>query len=659
MKTEKNMKLRMRYCLLIILIINYYSVCIFAEPVFLREYCSGGNYTANSTYQSNLNLLLSSSLTVFRSVVSIVNEHRSASYGSEPDSAYGSYQCRSDLTSKDCEGCFDSVTGDILNSIRCPNSRQGIVWYEECILRYSNESFIPVVQEKPVFYIVNETKVTSNRDEFNKTLAGLMDELVRESTASEDSHQFATGEANLTESRKIYGLVQCTPDILSSDCRNCLNRVVRNLSVCCLGKVGARVLNPTCNFRYELHPFYESKVMNATAPQSSLPTSTNAKRKNSSGKFAIIMAVLSVIAVLCIIAIWCLCSRKASRKTKKFDKIYEIQSAESVQFNFDSIKAATDNFSTANKLGEGGFGPVYKGTLSDAQEIAVKRLSKNSGQGEVEFKNEVVLLVKLQHRNLVKLLGFCLDGQERLLVYNFMPNSSLDRLIFGPVPRTHLDWKKRYKIIGGIARGLLYLHEDSRLKIIHRDLKASNVLLDADMNPKIADFGMARLFKVDQTQASTNRIVGTYGYMAPEYAMHGKFSDKTDVFSFGVLVLEIIIGKKINDPAISGDLLSYTWRHWNNGTALEMLSSNLKDNHSESEVMRCIHIGLLCVQENAADRPTMAKIVLMLNNYSTNLPVPSVPALFSHSFKNHDFTWGANTDPSSVNEASITELFPR
>ncbi|KAI3930113.1 hypothetical protein MKX01_036634 [Papaver californicum] len=173
---------------------------------------------------------------------------------------------------------------------------------------------------------------------------------------------------------------------------------------------------------------------------------------------------------------------------------------------------------------------------------------------------------------------------------------------------------------------------------------------------------MARLLKVDQTQASTVKIFGTYGYMAPEYAMHGKFSEKSDVFSFGVLVLEIIIGKKnnsFNDPEISGDLLSYAWRHWNNGTALEMLSSNLKDNNSESEVMRCIHIGLLCVQEDAADRPTMASIILMLNNYSTNLPVPSVPALFTHSFKNYDHTWGVNTDTSSVNEASISELYPR
>ncbi|KAI3986578.1 hypothetical protein MKX01_014116 [Papaver californicum] len=179
------------------------------------------------------------------------------------------------------------------------------------------------------------------------------------------------------------------------------------------------------------------------------------------------------------------------------------------------------------------------------------------------------------------------------------------------------------------------------------------------MNPKITDFGMCRLFKVDQTEASTVRIVGTYGYMSPEYAMHGKFSEKSDIFSFGVLVLEILCGKKnisFNDPDVSGDLLSYAWRHWNNGTALDLLDSVLKDNHSESEVMRCVHIRLLCVQEDAADRPTMASIVLMLNNFSTYLPVPSVPAVFIRSFRESKFRWEDSKDPLSVSDQSTSNL---
>ncbi|KAI3947319.1 hypothetical protein MKW92_005984 [Papaver armeniacum] len=669
----------MGYTLMILIFIINYLVCVFAIPTFLREFCSGGNYTTNSTYQSNLNLLLNSTLPVFKTEGGVSNEHRSANTGSEPDTVYGSFQCRSDLKSNECEDCFDSATEDITKSIRCPNSKQGILWYEECILRYSNESLHPILQDKPVFYIVNETTVTStNQDEFSKTLARLVEKLVRESTVAKN--QFATGEADFATSRKIYGLVQCTlPDISSTDCNKCLSRVAANLSVCCDGKIGARVLNPTCNFRYELYPFYESKAITAAPPQSSLPPPKYEKPRKSPAKTVIIVVVPSVV-VLCIITIWCLRSRWAcaTRKTKQIDKIYEIHSDESVQFNFSAIRAATNNFSNANKLGEGGFGPVYKGTLSDEQEVAVKRLSRFSDQGEEEFKNEVALLVKLQHRNLVRLLGFCLDGHERLLVYNFMPNSSLDKFIFDSVKRTYLDWEKRYKIIGGIARGLLYLHEDSRLKIIHRDLKASNILLDADMNPKIADFGMARLFKVDQTQASTERIVGTYGYMAPEYALHGKFSEKSDVFSFGVLVLEILNGNKNNsfvDPETSGDLVSYAWRHWNNGSALDMLDSVLKEHHSESEVMRCIHIGLLCVQEDASDRPTMALIVLMLSNYSTTLPVPSLPAFCVQSKKkSKNIHFGGIGDlpatasvsdqstsksAESINEASITELYPR
>ncbi|CAH9081441.1 unnamed protein product [Cuscuta epithymum] len=214
-------------------------------------------------------------------------------------------------------------------------------------------------------------------------------------------------------------------------------------------------------------------------------------------------------------------------------------------FDFSTIFEATSNFSEENKLGQGGFGSVYKGTLIGGEEIAVKRLSEKSRQGVEEFKNELTLIARLQHRNLVQLLGCCVDNEEKMLVYEYMENKSLDSLLFDKHKSSLLDWKRRFNIIYGIARGILYLHQDSRFRIIHRDLKASNVLLDKEMNPKISDFGMARIFGGEETDANTTkRVVGTYGYMSPEYAMDGQFSVKSDVFSFGVLVLEVVSGKK-------------------------------------------------------------------------------------------------------------------
>ncbi|MFS8030945.1 putative protein kinase RLK-Pelle-DLSV family [Helianthus anomalus] len=355
----------------------------------------------------------------------------------------------------------------------------------------------------------------------------------------------------------------------------------------------------------------------------------------------------------------------------------DIGSVESLKYNFNIVRAATNNFSKENKLGQGGFGAVYKGTLGDGREIAVKRLASDSGQGEIEFKNEVLLVAKLQHRNLVRLLGFSLEGSERLLIYEFLPNTSLDQFIFDPTKRTLFDWQKRYKIIKGVAKGLLYLHEDSRLMIIHRDMKASNVLLDAEMNPKIADFGMARLFNPGETQGEASRIVGTYGYMAPEYAMHGQFSVKSDVFSFGVLVLEMIAGQKnqcFRNGGSTEYLLGFAWKNWRNGTPTNMIDPTLKArSDSMSGIIRSIHIGLLCVQENVSDRPTMSSVVLMLNSHSLSLPVPAEPAFFVNSNTFHRYAstlvWSNDsakhkipkpTSPQcSVNDVSMSVIVPR
>ncbi|KAL2232050.1 UNVERIFIED_CONTAM: Cysteine-rich receptor-like protein kinase 41 [Sesamum indicum] len=348
------------------------------------------------------------------------------------------------------------------------------------------------------------------------------------------------------------------------------------------------------------------------------------------------------------------------------EAVDDTTSIDSIQYDFEKIRAATNDFSEANKLGEGGFGAVYRGKLLNNQEIAVKRLSRNSSQGDVEFKNEVLLLVKLQHKNLVRLLGFSTQGHERLLIYEFVSNGSLDHFIFDPIKASILDWDKRYKIIQGISRGLLYLHEDSMLRIIHRDLKASNVLLDEKMNPKISDFGMARLLVVDQSQDRTNRIVGTYGYMAPEYATHGQFSIKSDVFSFGVLVLELVSGKEktflLNDENPEY-LLSYAWRNWRMGTTTNVIDPVVRaTSSSQLDMLRCVHIALLCVQENAADRPTMSSVVLMLNSSSITLGIPSQPPFYlpnSRELESNPSSRSHTREPTSKNEVSISEFGPR
>lgn len=319
-------------------------------------------------------------------------------------------------------------------------------------------------------------------------------------------------------------------------------------------------------------------------------------------------------------------------------------------YDFSTIAVATGHFSQTNMIGAGGFGSVYKGNLSMGQEIAVKRLSKGSRQGLEEFMNEVLLIAKLQHKNLVGLLGCCIEGEERMLIYEYMPNKSLDYFIFDDDRSFLLAWKSRFDIVLGIARGLLYLHQDSKLQVIHRDLKTSNILLDVDLNPKISDFGLARIFGGNEREARTRRIIGTYGYMSPEYAFDGKFSVKSDVFSLGVVLLEIVSGKRNRGfchPDHQHNLLGHAWLLWSAGRSLELLHESLCDSFIASQVARCIHVGLLCVQKLPGDRPTMSSIIFMLANEEAILPKPKQPGFYMERVP-------SSTEASSIREDLYT-----
>ncbi|KAL5772848.1 hypothetical protein ACOSQ2_012772 [Xanthoceras sorbifolium] len=330
-----------------------------------------------------------------------------------------------------------------------------------------------------------------------------------------------------------------------------------------------------------------------------------------------------------------------------------------VLYSLAGIEAATDKFSIEYKLGEGGYGPVYKGVLHDGQEVAVKKLSKTSTQGFEEFKNEVMLTAKLQHVNLVRLVGFCIDQEEHMLIYEYISNKSLDYYLFDPIKKYTLDWEKRIHIIEGVCQGLIYLQEYSRLTIIHRDLKASNVLLDENMKPKISDFGMARIFTKDNGLEGEHRtdhrnIVSIY-------------SIKSDVYSFGVLLLQIISGKRVS--ILYGEnhhlsLLGYAYEMWKDGKGMEFMDPSLDDTYSRCRLIRCLHIALLCVQEIPIDRPSMLEVSWMLKHEAADLMTLKKPG-FSRQNDHDDQedvqydSTTSNLEIGSVNDATVSDLEAR
>ncbi|XP_034889940.2 probable LRR receptor-like serine/threonine-protein kinase At1g29720 [Populus alba] len=302
-------------------------------------------------------------------------------------------------------------------------------------------------------------------------------------------------------------------------------------------------------------------------------------------------------------------------------------------FTLRQLRAATNNFDSAGKIGEGGFGSVFKGKLSDGTLIAVKQLSPKSRQGNREFVNEIGMISGLQHPNLVKLYGCCIEGDQLLLVYEYMENNSLAKALFATGSETSflmLDWPTRYKICVGIARGLAFLHEESAIRIVHRDIKGTNVLLGKDLSAKISDFGLAKLNEEENTHIST-RVAGTIGYMAPEYALWGYLTDKADVYSFGVVALEIVSGRSNSSYRTTNEFVCLLdWAHvlQKKGNLMEIVDPKLQSEFNKEEAERMIKLALLCTNASPSLRPAMSEVVSMLEGQTSIQEMISDPSIY-------------------------------
>ncbi|XP_057853753.1 probable LRR receptor-like serine/threonine-protein kinase At1g56130 isoform X2 [Cryptomeria japonica] len=379
---------------------------------------------------------------------------------------------------------------------------------------------------------------------------------------------------------------------------------------------------------------------------SDLPLHKSLPKKMKTGEvIGIVLSGMSVVltCLAFIIFLWRRARKSLEARGQEQEALKGIHTKPYI-FSYADLKNATNDFHEKNKLGQGGFGIVHKGILPDGKLVAVKQMLSESTQGQNEFINEVAAISAVQHRNLVILLGCCVEGEHRVLVYECVENNSLAQALFGNKrSQIQLDWPTRHKICIGIAHGLAYLHEESSVRIVHRDIKSSNILLDNSLNPKIADFGLAKQFDESKTHIST-RVAGTIGYLSPEYAMRGHLTEKADVFSFGVVALEVVSGRRNNcdkETNLSQDsvcLLQWVWHLYEQKGLLEFMDPQLRTTYIEEEVLRLIAVALLCTQALPAKRPSMSQVVAMLTGDVEEIPVASRPSYITEWPSDHQLT---------------------
>ncbi|KAK4785067.1 hypothetical protein SAY86_001756 [Trapa natans] len=535
--------------------------------------------------------------------------------GAGNSSVYAFGECMKDLSQSDCNLCFAQCKIQIL---RCFPFQQGIrggrVFFDGCYLRYDDYNFFNDSLSPVDSTVCATEKFSGNTTVFDDHVTELGRNL---SLGAPKNGSFLVGSV-IGGNTSVFGLAQCWK--YTNDCEKCLNNSFSRIVSCPPSREG-RVINAGCYMRYSTEKFYYNNTASATTGG------------NSGRRLAIILgSTFSGVALLLIILTMAIITRKKALERRKERKLLghlaNKVNKSKLNFSYEALEKATNYFHSSNKLGQGGSGSVYKGILSDGKQVAIKRLVFNTRQWVEHFFNEVNLMSNIRHKNLVRLLGCSITGPESLLVYEYIPNLSLLDHLFVRTDTELLNWEIRCKIILGIAEGLAHLHEGSTLRIIHRDIKLSNILLDEDFTPKVADFGLARLFPEDKTHIST-AIVGTIGYMAPEYVVRGKLTERADVYSYGVVMTEIITGKRNNSfCGNSSSILQMVWDLYANGRLCEAVDPNLQGRFREEEASRILQIALLCVQASGELRPQMSMVVRMLSD-NCEIPSPTQPPFIS------------------------------